>query len=346
MHVLIVDDAPEIRRLMRSFLETGGFGEVSEAATAEESFAVLGLDGGTPPVPSPIGLVLMDVYLPGLSGIDACRRIKANPAYRDLPVVMVTVSTEMDCLQASFEAGAVDYITKPIRRIELLARLRSIQTLREEMDRRRAREYELLRVKAELEEANRELRRLSASDALTGIPNRRRFDEVLAHEWARASRSQRPLSIALTDIDYFKAYNDAYGHQSGDACLVAVANALRLGARRDIDLIARYGGEEFAAVLPELGEDGAIQVGSAFNLAVAGLRILHKASRVSHFVTISVGVATMVPSRSATAAQLLNQADMALYHAKGAGRNRAVRFRDIPDGVTASGSIRPLITGQ
>jgi len=341
MHVLIVDDAPEIRRLMKSFLETGGFGEVSEAATAEEAFVVLGLDGNPPAAGSPIGLVLMDVYLPGLSGIDACRRIKANDAYRDLPVVMVTVSTDMDCLQASFEAGAVDYITKPICRIELLARLRSIQALQEEMDRRRARECELLRVKAELEDANRELRRLSALDALTGIPNRRRFDQVLAHEWARASRSQRPLSIALTDIDYFKAYNDAYGHQSGDACLVAVANALKLAARRDIDLIARYGGEEFAAVLPELREDGATQVGTAFNLAVAGLRILHKASRVSHFVTISVGVATTVPSRSTTAAQLLSQADMALYYAKACGRNRAIRFGDIADGVPGRKSICP-----
>jgi two-component system, chemotaxis family, response regulator WspR len=345
MHVLIVDDAPEIRRLMKSFLETGGFGEVSEAATAEEAFVALGLDGSAPGAGSPIDLILMDVYLPGLSGIDACRQIKANDTYRDLPVVMVTVSTDMDCLQASFEAGAVDYITKPICRIELLARLRSIQTLQEEMDRRRARECDLLRVKAELEDANRELHRLSALDALTGIPNRRRFDQVLAREWARASRSQRPLSIALTDIDYFKAYNDAYGHQSGDACLVAVANALKLGARRDIDLIARYGGEEFAAVLPELGEDGAIQVGTAFNLAVAGLRIVHKASRVSHFVTISVGVATTVPSRSTTAAQLLTQADMALYHAKASGRNRATRFGDIADRVGGYESICPSTAG-
>jgi diguanylate cyclase (GGDEF)-like protein len=343
MHVLIVDDAPELRRLSKAYLGAGGFGEVSEAATAEEAFAALGLDGSAPSAGSPIGLVLMDVCLPGLSGIDACRRIKSNDACRDLPVVMVTASTDKDRLQASFEAGAVDYITKPISRIELLARLRSIQTLQEEMDRRRARECELLRVKAELEEANRELSRLSALDALTGIPNRRRFDQVLAREWARASRSRRPLSIALTDIDYFKAYNDAYGHQSGDACLVAVANALQLAARREIDLIARYGGEEFAAVLPELGEDGAMQVGTAFNLAVAGLRILHKASRVSHFVTISVGVATTVPSRSTTAAELLTRADMALYSAKASGRNRATRFVDSADGVPDREFICPSI---
>ncbi|MGA7981187.1 MAG: diguanylate cyclase [Chromatiaceae bacterium] len=329
MHILIVDDAPEIRGLIKTFLEKGGFPNVSAAASAEEAFGYLGLDGSDSLVGAPVDLILMDVYLPGISGIDACRQIKATESLTDVPVVMVTVSTDMACLQASFEAGAIDYITKPISQIELLARLRSIRTLKQEMDRRRERECELLKVKAELEEANSELRQLSALDALTGIFNRRRFDEVLAQEWARALRNGRPLSIALTDIDYFKAYNDAYGHQSGDACLVAVAGAMKRAAKREMDLIARYGGEEFAAVLPELPSDGAVQVASSFNLAVADLCILHKASKVSHFVTVSVGVATAVPSRSTTSAELLAQADIALYHAKAAGRNGVIHFRAI-----------------
>jgi two-component system chemotaxis family response regulator WspR len=340
MRTLIVDDAAEIRRLIRTFLQKGGFGDVSEAATAEEALGYLGLDGQVSPAGSPVDLILMDVHLPGMTGIEACRRIKAHESLRDLPVVMVTVSNDMACLQASFEAGAVDYLTKPISRIELLARLRSIRTLKEEMDRRKERERELLKVKAELEAANSELQRLSSLDALTGIPNRRRFDEVLAQEWARAQRNGSPLSIALTDIDYFKAYNDAYGHQSGDSCLVAVAGAMKGAAKREIDLIARYGGEEFAAVLPELPSDGAAHVASAFNSAVANLRILHRASRVCHFVTVSVGVATAVPSRSMTASQLLSQADVALYYAKAAGRNGVTHFRDIEAGdgsVSVSG---------
>jgi PleD family two-component response regulator len=220
MHILIVDDAPEIRRLVRAFLEKGGFSRISEAASAEEAFTFLGIEGERPDAAEPVDLILMDLYLPGVSGIEACRRIKAAESLRDVQIVMATVMSDMTCLQDSFEAGAIDYLTKPISRIELLARLRSIKALKEEMDRWRVRESELLKVKGELEAANQELRRLSSIDALTGIPNRRRFDEVLGREWARAVRTRRPLSIALTDIDHFKAYNDAYGHQSGDTSLV------------------------------------------------------------------------------------------------------------------------------
>ncbi len=167
-----------------------------------------------------------------------------------------------------------------------------------------------------LQEENRELRRLVSTDYLTRIANRRRFDECLTQEWQRGIRSQKPLSLIMCDIDYFKLYNDTYGHQAGDSCLQEIAQAIRHTLKRPADLVARYGGEEFAVILPETDQKGAWQVVEAIRKAILQLKILHTSSKVSEYVTLTVGVSTMVPSRQASCLALISQADTELYLAK------------------------------
>ena len=153
--------------------------------------------------------------MPEMSGIEACRQIKAVERFRDTPIMMVTVKTDPVDLQLAFAAGALDYIGKPINKIELLTRVRSVLRLVHEIDRRRAREQELLEVMRQLQEANQMLLRLSSLDGLTGITNRRQFDDFLDQEWRRAVRELTPLSLIMLDIDRFKSYNDTLGHTVG-----------------------------------------------------------------------------------------------------------------------------------
>lgn len=165
--------------------------------------------------------------------------------------------------------------------------------------------------------------RIAARDGLTGIPNRRNFDEVLQREWDRAARERQPLSIIIADIDYFKRFNDRYGHLHGDACLRKVAHALRGVARRSIDLAARYGGEEFAIIMPLTDERGASVMATRLNHVVEDLRITHSDSSVSPLVTISAGYATVIPDSKSGPMDLIARADAALYRAKRGGRNQA-----------------------
>lgn len=329
MRILIVDDSTELRALISRILRNSGFEEIAEAASAEETYEQIGLAASNVRFLRPVDLIIMDIDLPGASGIEACAQIKSDSRFSDVPIMMVTGSRDMTLLQESFEAGASDYITKPIHPVELVSRLRSIGMLKAETERRIAKERQLLAVKQELEKANSELKRLSLLDGLTGIYNRRYFDQVLQREWDRAKRDRIPLSVALADIDYFKKYNDTYGHQLGDACLIAVAGALQDAAKRSTDLVARYGGEEFSAILPDLDYEQALAMGQRLNRAVAELNVKHSASKASPFVTVSVGIATIVPSADQELPQLVGQADKALYKAKAAGRNVAVHARDL-----------------
>jgi len=175
-----------------------------------------------------------------------------------------------------------------------------------------------------LKRANLELHRISSYDALTAVPNRRRFDEVLAHEWRWATRTGRPLTLMLADLDHFKALNDSQGHLRGDECLKLVAQALADGLMRPADFVARYGGEEFALILPDLDEGQARVYAEALRTRVEALRLAHGSSQVSEHVTLSIGVASLVASRNILASQLVAAADSALYEAKRAGRNRVM----------------------
>lgn len=179
-----------------------------------------------------------------------------------------------------------------------------------------------VRAESELQEANDKLRLLSVQDGLTRIPNRRKFDEYLAAEWGRHRRTGQEFSVILCDIDYFKLYNDTYGHQAGDDCLIAVAEVMKNSGRRTTDLAARYGGEEFAFVLPHTGAEGGRCVAEKIRSLVRALDIPHETSRIDTCITISVGVASAVPDQDASPEMLLKTADQALYEAKENGRNR------------------------
>jgi diguanylate cyclase (GGDEF)-like protein len=332
--ILVVDDSRMVRAMLSALLANVGYDDVLMADSGASAFRLLGMEEGHPG--EAIDLVLMDFMLPDLDGIAAIRAIKARDELRNVPILMVTAAKDPDTLLAAFEAGAIDYITKPLNDgIELLARVGSALRLKAEIDRREARERELVEVTRQLEQANHRLEQLSQTDGLTGAANRRHFDQALRAEWTRAARNATSLALALVDIDQFKRYNDAYGHQEGDRCLRQVAAALARGTLRPGDLVARYGGEEFAVILANTDLAGARLVGERLRSEVAALAIPHAKSSVGPTLTLSVGVASHFPGGYDSAEALVEAADRALYRAKEQGRNR----------VEAAGSGAALIAG-
>lgn len=183
---------------------------------------------------------------------------------------------------------------------------------------------EIGRLCRELAVANQELKRLAHCDSLTGLANRRRFDQYLEQVWQGMMEKQQPLSLILCDVDFFKLFNDAYGHPAGDECLRDVAQAIRQTVKRSSDLVARYGGEEMAVVLPNTDAMGAFSLAQTIGDRIAGLQLPHEASKVSKYVTVSLGVACHVPHANLTCELLIADADAALYEAKRTGRNRAI----------------------
>jgi diguanylate cyclase (GGDEF)-like protein len=202
-----------------------------------------------------------------------------------------------------------------------------LQSQAEEMDRSNR---ELTETRRQLESRNRDLERLSALDTLTQIANRRRFDAVLRQEWRRCARDESPLSLVFCDIDYFKRFNDTYGHQAGDECLIRVAQAMEETLNRPADLVARYGGEEFIALLVDTGVEGARMLAERMRARVEALRVPHRTSAVADHLTVSLGVAAMVPRAAARPEDLVDLADRALYAAKEGGRNRVTTSESLP----------------
>jgi diguanylate cyclase (GGDEF)-like protein len=182
-----------------------------------------------------------------------------------------------------------------------------------------------------LKEANERLERLSASDGLTQLANRRCFDQTINREWNRLRRTKEPLSLIMSDVDFFKLFNDTYGHQGGDDCLRSVAEAMSAAVQRGGDCVARYGGEEFAVILPGTDAAGAVHVAEKIRLTVESLAIAHSKSQVAGCVTLSLGVAMVIPSDDGTPELLIKWADQALYTAKSSGRNRVVARECPPD---------------
>lgn len=212
-----------------------------------------------------------------------------------------------------------DYLQQLEQKVqELTASLRQIETkLQEEIEQNQE-------ARATFQRLKQELQNLATIDGLTQIPNRRRFDEYLNQEWDRLTREQEPLSLLLCDVDFFKRYNDTYGHQAGDSCLRIVAQTISRTAKRTSDLVARYGGEEFTIILPKTNLSGAIAIAETIQQQIENLHIPHPQSDVSEFVTVSIGIASQIPSRNDSVDNLIAKADRALYLAKARGRNRVV----------------------
>lgn len=321
MAILIVDDSAESRMLIKRFLEKHGFHDIHTAENATDAFAWLGLDQPENLVEN-IDLILMDGVMPGINGIEACSLIKGHTHFADVPVIVITANDNAELLDKAFSAGAMDFIIKPVKQLELKARVNSALNMKHAIDQRKAREAELVKVLEELESANRELSRLSSLDGLTGIANRRHFEQIYDREWRRAQRTGHELAILFLDIDFFKYYNDTYGHQEGDDCLKQVATIAGSVLKRPGDLLARYGGEEFVIILPETGIDGAGKVAEAIRAAVESSRIPHIASTIAEHVTVSIGVAAGKLSLADEPQELIAMADKALYEAKNSGRNQ------------------------
>jgi diguanylate cyclase (GGDEF)-like protein len=320
MSIWIIDDESNTRILLQDLLEEAGFPDIVSFNTAHE--ALQKIEKETEVQRSNIDLFLMDVEMPGINGIDACKQIKSKEVFRDVPVIMLTVRSGVNDLKAAFEAGASDYITKPFRSIELMVRIRSALQLKREIDQRRKHEARLIQLTHKLQEANQTLERLSLMDGVTGIANRRFLDLVLDREWKRSIRHLLSFSLVMIDIDYFKHFNDTYGHQSGDDCLRKVGRALTGTLKRPGDLLGRYGGEEFLAVLPDTDYSAAFSIAQSLQESINALKIPHAASQTESHVTISLGLATSTPGQKIEMDELLSLADQALYKAKREGRNR------------------------
>ena len=246
-------------------------------------------------------LVLLDVVMPGMDGHEVCRRLKADPATRDIPVIFVTAHSDEAAETFGLELGAVDFISKPINPKIVRARVSTHLTLKAQSDM---------------------LRQWVYVDGLTGAFNRRYFDERLKSEWGRAARFGTPLSVILLDVDYFKRYNDRYGHQDGDDCLRRIATTLVSGLKRPGDFFARYGGEEFVCLLPDTGLEGALQLAAQLGRQVFEQGIAHADSSAAPVVTVSAGVCAMQEGHVACTESLLREADLRLYRAKSEGRHR------------------------
>jgi len=326
MKILVVDDFENNRLLLEKTLKEAGYEDVVIASSAYEAFEILRLDEVATEVD--IDLIIMDILMPVLDGIEACSQIKEKEHLRDVPTIMITTKNETGLLQEAFRAGAADFIVKPFNKVELLARVNSLLTLKKEMDRRKAREKELIEVTRKLEEANQKLQEQTSIDGLTGIANRWAFEQFYEQEWKRCMRDANSLSLIMADIDVFKAFNDNYGHLAGDECLRQIASVLQQSLKRPGDLAARYGGEEFVIVLPGTDQAGAQIVAEELRKKVEEKNIPHEFSPVSDKVTISLGVAAGVPHAGLERDALISRADKAMYRAKQEGRNQVKVYRD------------------
>ncbi|MGC8924948.1 diguanylate cyclase [Calditerrivibrio sp.] len=248
-------------------------------------------------------LILLDVVMPDMDGYEVLTKLKSDLLTREIPVIFITALDSVEQEVKGLEAGAVDYITKPIIGAILKARVAT------HIELKRQRDY---------------LKNLAMIDGLTGIANKRRFNEYLEKWYKISLRKKMYLSIFVIDIDYFKLYNDTYGHLAGDDCLKSIACAIKDSLKRPYDLVARFGGEEFACVIPETSYDDALMIAGRIKSNISNLRLEHKASTISPYVTVSIGGVCGIPTEMDEHFKMLERADEALYKAKQFGRNQIV----------------------
>ena len=291
--VLVIDDVEMNATLISSVVST-----LCHVLTATSS--AQGLEMARMHSPE---LILLDILMPDMDGFAVFQQLKNDPHTAHIPVIFLTGISDPSAEELALNMGAIDFISKPFRAAVLLARVRN---------------------HLELVQQRQLLERLSHSDGLTGIANRRHFNTMLSREFARMQRHQQSLALIMIDVDDFKAFNDEYGHLRGDECLQEVTSAIARCLRRPGDMVARYGGEEFVCLLPETDLEGACALAQHIRSAVADLRIPHAQSQAADFVTVSMGIAASPSGKCSNGQQLLAIADERLYRAKRSGRNRTV----------------------
>ncbi len=289
--ILIIDDEPVICNMLAAVLETD-----YEIFSADDSFEGLRIAREESP-----DLILLDINMPVFDGHELCSLMKADPATKPIPLIFITALSTPEGETKGLEAGAADYITKPINPSIVLARVK---------------------IQIEVKQQRDYLQKLSTIDSLTGVANRRWFDDYLEREWRRCQRDQKPLSLLMFDIDCFKLYNDHYGHVAGDECLIKVAQLLHAVPHRGGDLLARIGGEEFAAILPDTPFEYLDFLAEKFRASVENAALPHDYSHAAKIITVSIGGSTIIPDKQSNRVDFLKKADEQLYVAKKLGRNQ------------------------
>jgi diguanylate cyclase (GGDEF)-like protein len=310
--VLVIDDSPTNLAVLYDYLNSMG-AEVLVKKDGESGIEIA--------IRKQPDIIILDVLMPTIDGYETCRRLKLESTTKAIPVIFASALVETADKLKGFEMGGVDYITKPFQLEEVLARIEvhlSIITLQQQLQ----------LANQALEIANQKLYKQTVLDGLTQISNRRHFDDYLAQEWQRAVREKQSIALLICDIDFFKQYNDTYGHQGGDDCLKKIAHIMDNVPKRPMDLVARYGGEEFGVILPNTNIAGAIKIGEQVCQVVRDLKIPHEKSSVAGYVTLSLGINCIIPTTENNVTEFIEMADKALYQAKNQGRNQVCVFQD------------------
>ncbi len=291
--ILIVDDMAANISILSDLLQKDY--KVSVAKSGQRALEVAQSEESKP------DLILLDIEMPQMSGYEVCKILKSSSKTRDIPIIFVTAKNDVIDEEYGLNLGAIDYIKKPFHPAIIKIRVKNNIDLKIKSDK---------------------LEELSMCDALTGIPNRRFFQDAYDKKYKEVLRDGKRVALMMIDVDYFKLYNDNYGHWQGDDCLKKVASALRKTLKRPTDMVARYGGEEFVIILKDVDKEGAKTVAESLVKAVEQMKIPHAHSSVSEFVTISVGVAIKEVDEEISQEELVKLADEQLYRAKESGRNR------------------------
>lgn len=309
MKILIVEDSRSNPASLQHYVEH--FGATAICASNGESAIEL-FERHRP------DLLLLDIVLPDMDGLAVATRIRAmEHAGEWTPIIFLSSAGQDNDIEKGIAAGGDDYLLKPISEIVLGAKIRAMQRLV-------LMRASLLSLTRKLDAANQELTRISSIDNLTGIANRRYFDEALSIEWRRARRHSNPVALLMCDIDFFKLYNDTFGHMAGDKCLREIAATISRHSERPSDTVARHGGEEFAVILAETTIGGALMVAEKIQQGVRELNLRHPSSPFSQ-VTLSIGIASAAPGFDNPPDDLVLAAEKALHRAKHEGRDRVCR---------------------
>ena len=289
--ILVVDDMTTTLLLLHDLLKDTY--EVKIAKSGTKALEIL-------ESPNDIDLILLDIEMPDINGYDVCKRIKNNETIKNILIIFITGRTSQEDEEYGLNLGAIDYITKPFNKAIVKLRIKN---------------YLNLKIKNDM------LEKLSMYDGLTNIRNRRFFDETFEKTFSEIKRDKKSLAVLMIDIDFFKPYNDNYGHGQGDETLRKVAKALEKTIKRASDFVARYGGEEFVILLKDIKKDGVEAVANNLLNAVRELKITHEFSKIENYVTISIGASFYNSSSDITKLELLLKADETLYNVKNSGRN-------------------------